>query len=220
MATTHIVQQGECLTSIAHRYGFSDWKAIYDHPDNADLKKARPNPHSLFPGDELQIPDRKEATKKVSATTEQRHVFKVKRPHVLLRVVVKDEEDKPLAGKAYELVVSGEKRKGTTDGDGIVEQKVDPSADSAELTVFLADDPKGEHFHWDVRIGHLDPVEEVTGVQARLNNLGFWCGELTGEVNAETLAALKGFQDVAGMKPTGKLDDATRKKLVEMHGKM
>lgn len=220
MTTTHTVQQGECLSSIAHNYGFSDWHAIYDDPDNADFKKARPNPHVIQPGDQLVIPDKKELEKFESCATEKKHVFKVKRPYVLLRVVVKDEEEKPISGKKYELVVGGEKFEGKTDGDGTVEERVNPSATSAELTIFLEDDPKGEHLHWELAIGHLDPVTELTGVQARLNNLGFWCGPPDGRMGKKTKAAIKGFQESAGLKPSGKLDDATRDKLVEMHGKM
>ena len=63
----HRVTQGESITTIALRYGFRDPKAIYDHPDNAELKKKRPSPDILFPGDVVIIPD-KEA-KSINAPT-------------------------------------------------------------------------------------------------------------------------------------------------------
>lgn len=54
----HVVRQGECLSAIAKRYGFASYRIIYDHPDNAELRRARPNPNLLFPGDVIVIPDR------------------------------------------------------------------------------------------------------------------------------------------------------------------
>jgi len=220
MPTTHVVKQGECLSSIAHSYGFSNWKTIYEDPDNADFKKARPNPNAIKPGDEIVIPDKDaKPPKEEKVPTTKLHKFEVKRPYVMLRIVVKDEEEKPLSGKKFELTVGSEKHEGTTDGDGIVEERVDPTATEAALTIFLEDDPEGEYFHWDLRIGHLDPVAEVSGVQARLNNLGFWSGPVDGVFSTKTRAALKAFQEAAGIKPSGKLDDATRDKLVDMHGK-
>ena len=28
----HVVEQGECLSSLAAQYGFSSWKDLYEHP--------------------------------------------------------------------------------------------------------------------------------------------------------------------------------------------
>jgi hypothetical protein len=39
----HVVKQGESLASIAKKYGFTDWWAIYNHPSNADFKRKRPS---------------------------------------------------------------------------------------------------------------------------------------------------------------------------------
>ena len=55
MAQVHEVKQGECLSSIARRFGFRDWKKIYQHPMNADLRQKRPNPNVLHPGDRIFI---------------------------------------------------------------------------------------------------------------------------------------------------------------------
>jgi hypothetical protein len=56
--TIHTVRSGENLTTIARKYGYSDWKAIYDHPKNMDFKRKRPNPNIIFPGDVIFIPDK------------------------------------------------------------------------------------------------------------------------------------------------------------------
>jgi len=56
----HTVVQGEHLSSIAKKYGFSSYKTIWDHGQNADLKKKRQNPNVIFPGDRLFIPDKVE----------------------------------------------------------------------------------------------------------------------------------------------------------------
>ena len=219
MSSVHTVKKGDCLSSIAKQYGFRDYKVIYDDPNNKDFKKARPDPNVIYEGDELFIPDPKQSTKEVSVPTGQKHKFQVKLSKTLLRIVVKDEDEKPLAGKKYELALGDEIIKATTDGDGIVEQKIDPSITAGKLTVWIDDYDKGAHFHWDVSIGHLDPIETIEGVQARLNNLGFYCGKVDGVAGRLTAAALKGFQFAAGIKVTGKLDDDTKKKLLDAHGK-
>ena len=66
----HTVKQGECLSSIAAKYGFGDWKALYDHPSNAALKKKRPNPHVLFPGDVVSIPEKEKKQARVKTGQE------------------------------------------------------------------------------------------------------------------------------------------------------
>ena len=55
---THTVIRGDCLSSIAKQYGFSDYKTIYDHPQNQAFKQKRPNPNLIMAGDEIFIPER------------------------------------------------------------------------------------------------------------------------------------------------------------------
>lgn len=236
MAEVYVVQQGDCLSSIAKKFGFRDWKVIYDDPNNKDFKKLRPDPNVVYPGDELFIPDKKDATKKASANVEKLNKFKVKLPKTLLRIQVKDEEEKPLASKKYELRLAAPKpsasglrddvRKGSTDGDGILEQKIPPDAVQAKLLVFDGDPKEGPLYVWDVSIGHLNPITTASGCKARLNNLGYFCGEAGDDVDdsdepidALTQLAIAGFQEAHKMKPTGDPDEATQKKIVEIHGK-
>ena len=64
----------------------------------------------------------------------------------------------------------------------------------------------------------MDPVDEVPGVRKRLANLGFFCAP-EGPENADDLAgALRKFQEKHGLQETGKIDDATKSKLKEIHG--
>ena len=44
----HKVEPGECLSSIAEKYGFHQWKTVYDASENADLRTRRPNPNVLI----------------------------------------------------------------------------------------------------------------------------------------------------------------------------
>ncbi len=68
-------------------------------------------------------------------------------------------------------------------------------------------------------LGRIDPVSESSGVQARLNNLGYRCGKLDGVLGPKTRAALMKFQASAGHPdPNGELDEQTRDLLKEKHG--
>jgi N-acetylmuramoyl-L-alanine amidase len=217
MACIHTVQQGEYLASIAQQYGFADWHLIYDHPQNAGVKRMRPNPNVIMPGDELYIPDKTQ--KQESGPTEKRHKFQIKTSKVWLRIVLKDAEDKPIANQPYTLTVAWRPRKGTTDGSGLLQQEIPMGSKSAELSLDkLA-------VSWHLQIGHLDPVDSaddesagIEGVQARLNNLGFYCGHVDGILGSRTEAALNAFQKKYGITDSGLPDSTTRSKLVELHG--
>jgi hypothetical protein len=56
MSTPYTVKYGDTLTLIAHRHGFSSWRDIYYHQDNAAFRMKRPNPDKIYPGDVVMIP--------------------------------------------------------------------------------------------------------------------------------------------------------------------
>jgi len=66
MPRTHVVVEGENLSKIAAAEGFRDFRKLYDAPENAELRKKRPNPNLIRPGDEVVIPDRKPVAVKIS----------------------------------------------------------------------------------------------------------------------------------------------------------
>lgn len=219
MSEIHTVEQGEYLASIAKDHGFSDWHTIYDHPQNAALKKKRTNPNILFPGDQLFIPDKQ--LKEESCPTEKKTRFKLNVPKAWLKIVLKDPEGKPIANQPYSLRVAWLTVKGTTDGSGGLEQKLPVGIETGQLYL------EKLGLTWDLKIGHLDPLQDgapdaaiVSGIQARLNNLGFHCGDVDGDLGPKTRAALMKFQRLVLSRnaPDGTPDSATCDALMSQHG--
>jgi hypothetical protein len=56
MSIPYTVKSGGYLGKIALDHGFKDWREVYDHPDNAEFRRKRPDPNKIFPGDVLMIP--------------------------------------------------------------------------------------------------------------------------------------------------------------------
>jgi peptidoglycan hydrolase-like protein with peptidoglycan-binding domain len=78
--------------------------------------------------------------------------------------------------------------------------------------------PDGSLARATMDVGGLDPVEETSGVQKRLVNLGHYRGPVDGEPSVDLTAAIRAFQSANGLEPTGEPDDATREKLRKVHG--
>lgn len=211
---THTVAQGECLSSIAKQYGFHDYRTIYEHGNNADFRQLRKNPNVIKPGDQLFIPDKDQ--KIVERPTGASHRFQVQKRKTMLRIIVKD-EDTPLRNQPYTLEVEDQKFEGTTDGDGLLKQEIPPDAVEGVLRMQHSVNGGTHSLEWQLRLGHLDPVDEISGAQARLNNLGFFCGAVDGVSGPRTEGALRSFQKKHGLAETGQLDDATQALLRDSH---
>jgi LysM domain len=56
MTFPYTVISGDTLSGIAKKHGIKDWQVIYNHPDNSGLRRKRPNPDRIFPGDIVMIP--------------------------------------------------------------------------------------------------------------------------------------------------------------------
>jgi len=211
----HTVAQGECLASLAYAWGFADPRVLHDHPKNADLKRLRPNPNVLLPGDQVFIPER--TAKVAQCATGRTHRFKVRLPRAKLRVHLKDHEGNAHAGKRYQLEVASAVVEGTTDNSGLCEAEVPPDATEARLSLWLRDGEEAPTRVWTLHIGHLDPVDSVSGAQARLHNLGLYHGAVDGSLGRATKVALAAFQRARGLAVTGKLDEATQSALTDAH---
>lgn len=217
--STHIVVQGEHLSGIAKKYGFTSYKPIWDHPQNAALKKERQNPNVIFPGDKVFIPEVR--SKEVGRSTGQAHRFVLKSDKLQLRLVLEDLYEKPIDNAECELVIEGQTFKLKTDAKGKVEQQIAPDVHAATLTIKDPRTPQNG-ITIPIRIGDMDPVDKVSGQKARLNNLGYFAGPIEGRTEQENqalfLSAVEEFQCDHGLGVDGKCGAATQAKLKQVHG--
>ena len=228
MGTQHVVKQGEYLAMLAHQYGFVNYLTIWDAPENAALKKERKNPNILYPGDELFIPDRE--IKEVSRPTEKRHTFEKDSQDLKVRIVLTDLKNKPLQGYECVLTLDGEPKEITTEGDGKLSKDIPDNATGGKL-LDKGRPTKDLRLQRDfvVKIGHLDPVDKLSGQIARLNNLGYRAFDLPDRpfTDAEEekvrkdpqfLSAVEEFQCDFHLTVDGKCGTNTQAKLKEAHG--
>lgn len=210
---TYTVKQGECLSSIADQFGLF-WETIWGHATNQALRKLRSNPNVLMEGDVVFIPDKR--TKEEICHTAKKHRFRVRGVPVKFVVRILDESGLPLSGARYTLIVDGKRFIGTVGPDGLITQTVPPSAQQALLTVHKNSfSPLDLEFRFALK--HLNPVDDVIGLKARLKNLGFYSGELSAETGDALSQAVSQFQTSVGLEPTGQPGPATLDKLLAGH---
>lgn len=209
----HVAAPGECIAKISDRYGFFPG-TVWEAADNTALRELRGTMYILVAGDRVAIPARRDG----SAEVRTGNRYRVRRKGVpeTLRVRFLD-GDRPRADAPYLFRVKDADgtpvadRKGTTDAEGFVTESLPPSARVAEIVLGQG---VGQEVY-EVAIGNVDPLDTVRGVQARLRNLGYSCGDEDGEPGPGTAGALRAFQRDRGLPVTGEIDDATRAALGE-----
>ena len=207
MSINHTVCQGDSVISLSETHGLFA-VTIWDDPGNTGLRQKRTDMNVLMPGDVVVIPDKRPRLEK--RPTGQAHRFRRKGIPAIFRFQIFDMHI-PRANQHYKLTVDGVELKGTTDGSGILEQYIPAQAKEGKLVI--GDDK----FQLNFQFGYLDPVNELSGIQKRLNNLGYDCGTEDGTLNDATTQALLAFQRASELPLTGEADTATKKKLEEIH---
>ena len=216
MPKTHVVKQGEWLQKIARLYGFASWQTLYDDPANESLRNKRPNPDLLYPGDEVIIPD-KVRVASLDPDSTYRVTLTPRIPEVL-RIQPKLSTGETLAGREYELALGADVHKATIPPSGVIEVPLSGDPSQAKLTITLA---SGSKQTWELALGNLDPIETLSGLQTRLNNLRYYFGKISttdGQPDQETQAAICDFQKDHGLSVDGNPNPDTRNKLQEVYG--
>ncbi len=222
--TWYRVRQGDDLPRIAELFGFHDWHRVWDQPNNAQLRKERgEKPYVLFPGDCVFVP--KCERKWETGETEARHTFVLRHRREILRLLLRDADNQPLARIPYTLIffigdqgtasadterfVTGPVR-GTTGAGGEIAHEIPHGCRSATLEY--------EDHLLSIHIGELDPVTCLTGIQQRLNNLGYDAGAVDGVLGPHTRRALRAFQrDNKELLEDGIPGSITRRRLDEVY---
>lgn len=243
MPIDYEIVQGDCIDSIALRFGFFP-DTLWDHGSNSELKRLRKDPNVLFPGDKLFIPDIQ--IREVDKPVEKKHKFRRKGIPAKLHLrflkpkdppppeeapaggeddpsnyvdpeppAATAQEMEPIKNAPYRLDVEGKSTEGQTDVDGCVKISIPPDASQGTFT-FYPGTPDERVI--PLALGNMDPVDTVIGARKRLSNLGYHCAPTGEEMSAELKDVIAAFQKDNELKVDGKLNDATKDKLKEKHG--
>jgi hypothetical protein len=158
----YVIKQGDYLAKLAYTLGF-DANTVWNDPKNADLRTLRPDPNILWPTDVLYIPDPVDAAPMTlsSGTT---NTFVTDPPTIPMNLRFLEPECASQACTVQELpLLTGL----TTDSNGSVSFSVPITSET--LTVAFTDSGKT----FTIALGALDPIDTLSGVFQRLQNLGY-----------------------------------------------
>jgi N-acetylmuramoyl-L-alanine amidase len=128
-----------------------------------------------------------------------------------LNLLFKDSTGAALADKPFKLVVEGrEPVVGATDEKGRLSCEVPAGIQKA--TLFF------RHRRFELELDALPEVDEVAGVQERLNLLNYFAGRVDGDLGPRTRNALKSFQRKHALNETGECDETTVRSLKKAFG--
>lgn len=210
-----VAKVGDCFASIAKQHGFESAAFLYEYEANAALRKARPNMHILQIGDPVFLPNK--SNKTVPIKSDGCLSLTLKGQTTLFETIIEDFDGIALANKPYELEVAGSIKKGISDPQGQIAERINASAKSGTLRIFL-DSVKKNVLTWQLEFGSLYPPQHPIGMQARLNNLGYYCANETGDIEITTQDAIKAFKSRHGLNPTATVDSTFIQKLVDEYG--
>lgn len=218
IAARHTVKQGETLLRIAQQYGFTESQSLYQHPTNKAFRQLRSNPNLICAGDEINIPHSQTVSE--LKTLGRTHTFikpEEETEHFELKL---ESGDLSLAGKRAVLTVGKQSLDTVIDDDNVlrVDLKPDAQAKSGKFELYDHPDDTQPCYQSTIQIGHLDPVEALSGVQARCNALGFPCGVVDGIMGSKTREGIRQFQQVHGLSASGKSDTDFQEKLKTVYG--
>jgi hypothetical protein len=182
---------------------------ILKHPQNAELFKERVDT-ILYPGDKIFIPDKRLDI--AVAPSGKRYTFCI-RPIPTkrkIRMLIKNNDGQPVTLEPVRVTVEGEVIDISTNKEGYLEVMIPILAKEAELQM------SGKKRI--LKIAYLDPVNKISGIQARLNNLGFKAGPADGINGKKTKAAVRAFQESRNIKVDGIAGPQTQRHLIDAHG--
>ena len=203
----YVIREGDHLPKLALRMGF-DANAVWQSDENASLRKVRADSNMLCAGDVLYVPPAPPA-KWLSVKVGQQNKYVVNVPMVTVSLVLA-KNGKPIANTPCTVVGIQAQSPLQTDGAGKLTFEAPASLESVTVEI-----PSLQIVR-RMRIGHLDPIDETSGLLQRLRNLNFLGpSQPTPDMLSSAVSA---FQRANGLDPSGEVDADTRSKLESVHG--
>jgi N-acetylmuramoyl-L-alanine amidase len=151
------------LAKLAYRFGF-DATTVWNDPKNADLRKVRPDPNILWPTDIVYVPDRTDKTPDYkSLVTGTTNSFVSDAPTITVTLAFSGAQfaSQPCTISELEQITTL-----ATGADGLLTFQAPVTLETATITF------PGIPFTCEYWIGHLDPLNTLSGAYKRLQNLG------------------------------------------------
>jgi hypothetical protein len=205
----YVVQANDHLDKIAFRAG-STPAAIWEHASNERIRQKRGSGDILHPGDVLFLPDPPPREKRrINAGSEKTFQATVPTTRIQLRIL---DAGKPAGGQPWIVETSAGKLEGTTTADGGVDVKIPVRATHVALEL-----PK-LGIRRDLAVGGVDPLGEISGVQARLKQLGHYQGPIDGAASEALGEAVGRFRKASGLPAGDAVDPAFLEALKSQFG--
>lgn len=217
MTQQHTVAQGETLLRIAKQYGYQTSKALYNHPSNAEFKALRPDPNLIYPGDKITIPQKKE--KFIPLRTNSINSFVVQNEKEYFRLQIIHEDGDDITGKRIVITIGSQTIDTVLPSNGLIEVELNENDSlTGQVDLYLKEDQSSPSESFTAQVGHLDPIDTLSGVQARCNLLGFDCGTVDGINGSKTKAGVRDFQYEHDLEVDGIAGAKTKAKLQQVFG--
>jgi N-acetylmuramoyl-L-alanine amidase len=162
----YVIRQGDFLLALAHQFGF-DADTVWNDPKNAQLRQLRPNPNILYPTDVLYIPDQNASPVMQSLATGTTNNFVSSAPTTTLSVTFVGNDPTAYASKAYTIQELDQLTGVVTDGNGVA--KFDAPVTLQNATLVFTETGAS----YALSIGGMDPIDTLSGIFLRLQNLGY-----------------------------------------------
>lgn len=204
----HVATATDTLVSIGEQFGFVNFETVWNAPGNRGLRAKRESPQTLLPGDEVIIPEKRNATHRASTGTNA--TITVFCPRIRVRIKLLTFDGRALAGAHAKVAARGAPDELDADGDGVFDVPIAANARDLSLGVNGA-----------VRsfaVGVLGPIDSPSGIRHRLASLGYDAGDDDDETDEALRWAVEEFERDHGHKPTGKIDDGFLDRLSDAHG--
>jgi hypothetical protein len=164
-----VIKQGDHLALLAYKFGF-DADTVWNDPKNAQLRQAghlSQDPNILYPTDVLYIPGQNVPPVMKRLAPGTTNTFISTAPVMTLTHKFVAADPTTYMSKAYTVQELDQLTGLTTDANGVVTFQVPVTLETA--TIVFTD--TGEA--WALRIGAMDPINTLSGIFLRLQNLGY-----------------------------------------------